>query len=870
VIRPVTLAAFLSLSIPAAALPQQRPRPETPSEADIPKPVPFEVGLAGDERPDILRFLNVRRASAPSLSPDGKRLAFRTDITGKPQVWIVDVAGGWPEQITFGEPVTFHEWSPAGDWIAYGTDRGGNEREGFYLVAPDGRRERELLAPSEAFRMFGGFSPDGKRIAYATTERNGIDFDIHVIEVVTGADREAHRGEGGLYVASWRPDGGALLLSETRGEDGNDVHHLDLASGKLETLFRPEVSASYGSFTWKPDGGGFYLVTDQDRDFRGLALFDVGKRALAFLETPERDVERVALRRDGRVLAWTTNEGGFSALHLRDLETGGAVDAPELPKGIYGFDWAEKAPVAAIQVSGPRIPGDVWTWASTEPRAARATRSSLGGLDPGRFVEPAHVDLPGRDGVTLHGLLYLPASGATKPPVLLAVHGGPTGQARPGFQAVHQYLLARGIAVLDLNFRGSTGYGKTFARLDNQRLRPNAVRDMEDAVRWLERDGRVDAKRAAVMGGSYGGYMTYAAVTTFPDLFRGGVSLVGVSNWVTALEGASPQLKASDRIEYGNIDDPADREFFRELSPLTHVKNVRAPLLVSHGANDPRDPVTESDQFVRAIRENGGEVEYLRFPDEGHGIRKLENRIIAYRRIAAFLERILGPPGETAGAPRAPGRPVGASAPVEPPRERESAPQASPEKPPLARGDAEKKILAVLAEMVETRGDMHVPENDGRLLRLLVESTKAKNVVEIGTSNGYSAIWIALALRSTGGRLITHEIDSDRAKTARANFDRAGVADLVTIVEGDAHETVGRLEAPIDVLFLDADKSGYLDYLQKLLPLVRSGGLVLAHNMNRPRPDAAFLEAITTNPDLETLFFHMDAAGMAVTLKKAP
>jgi dipeptidyl aminopeptidase/acylaminoacyl peptidase len=227
--------------------------------------------------------------------------------------------------------------------------------------------------------------------------------------------------------------------------------------------------------------------------------------------------------------------------------------------------------------------------------------------------------------------------------VLLSVHGGPTAQARPSFNPVHQYLLARGIAIFDLNFRGSTGFGKAFARLDNGRLRPNAVLDMADALAFLEKDGRVDAKRAAVMGGSYGGYLTYAALTQLPDLFRSGVSIVGVSNWVTALEQASPTLKASDRLEYGNIDDPEDRKFFVELSPITHIKNVKAPIMVLHGANDPRDPPTESDQFVRGVRELGGEVEYLRFPDEGHGIRKLANRITAYRRVAKFLERTLTP-----------------------------------------------------------------------------------------------------------------------------------------------------------------------------------------------------------------------------------
>ena len=226
--------------------------------------------------------------------------------------------------------------------------------------------------------------------------------------------------------------------------------------------------------------------------------------------------------------------------------------------------------------------------------------------------------------------------------MLLAVHGGPTAQARPDFDGVVQYLLTRGIAVFDFNYRGSTGYGKQFARLNDGRLRAHEYLDMEDAVQWLHTLGTVDPRRVAVMGGSYGGYLTMAAMTRLPGVFRSGVAFVGVANWVTALEGASPQLKASDRIEYGDIHDPADREFFKEISPITHVRDVRAPVMVLHGANDPRDPVTESDQFVHGIREIGGEVEYLRFPDEGHGIRKLSNRIIAYRRIAGFLERTVG------------------------------------------------------------------------------------------------------------------------------------------------------------------------------------------------------------------------------------
>lgn len=630
-----------------AALAQEAAVPPTPNEADVPKPVPAEVELAGSGRPDVLRFLNVRRAGSPELSPDGRRVAFQTGITGESQLWMVDAGGGWPRQLTFGEPITFHAFSPTGEHIAYGTDRGGNEREGFYLITPDGLHERELLPPSDAFRQFGGFSPDGRRIAYATTGRTERDFDIHVLDLASGRDRRVFTGEWGFFVASWRPDGGALLLSETRGEDGNDVHLLDLSTGELDTLFAPEVSAAYSGFAWKPDGSGFYLSTDQDRDFSALAFYDLAARELSIVEAPPHDVEAVQIAADGRYLVWTTNEGGSSRLHARDLATGADLAIPELPRGVvFGVDRAPAAPVVAVTITSPRLPADVWVWDLAAGTARRTTFSDSAGLDLSRLVEPVHVDFPARDGVTLHGLLYLPPADATapetKPPVLLAVHGGPTGQARPDFDPVHQYLLARGIAVFDLNFRGSTGYGKAFARLDNQRLRPDAVLDMEDAMRWLAADGRVDASRAAVMGGSYGGYLTFAALADFPGLFDAGVSFVGVSNWITALEGASPALKASDRLEYGDIDDTEDREFFRLLSPITRVDRVADPLMVVHGANDPRDPVTESDQFVRAVRENGGEVEYLRFPDEGHGIRKLENRVIAYRRIAAFLERELG------------------------------------------------------------------------------------------------------------------------------------------------------------------------------------------------------------------------------------
>lgn len=646
ILRFALLPAALAL---AACEPAQETEgtPEGwPYPADIPAPKPVSPGLAGETPVDIVRFLMVRGIGGSALSPDGRTLAYTSSVTGVPQLWTVDAAGGWPVQLTYGAAVTFFRWLPDGSGILYGADREGDERMAWWIVSPDGRRERQLLDYDNSFRAFGDFSEDGTRFVYSSTTRNGRDFDIHVGDTVTGETRLVHEGHFGFFASAWQPGGSLAIVSETRGEDGNDLHLLDLDSGEMETLFAPEVSAAYDAIAWTPDGTGFYLVTDDGREFRALGHYDLAARELRLIETPERDVDGLALSGDGRFLVWTENAGGYSVLRARDLRAGQDIAPPDLPAGVYGIAFAGDAPVLSLRVSGPRHAGDVFVWNLETGALSHAAKADMAGIDPASLVAPASVFFEARDGVRLHGLLYLPRDAAAPAPVVVDVHGGPTAQARPGFSAVTQYLVGRGIAVLDVNVRGSTGFGKTYARLDNQRQRPDSVRDLVDALAFLERDGRVDASRAAVMGGSYGGYMVNAVLGSYPDAFDAGVSFVGVSDWVRALEEASPALKASDRVEYGDIDDPDDRAFFAEISPIKKVGEIRVPTLFAHGANDPRDPVTESDRMVRGLRERGLEVEYLRFPDEGHGVRKLANRVELYRRVAAFLERELGVAGE--------------------------------------------------------------------------------------------------------------------------------------------------------------------------------------------------------------------------------
>jgi dipeptidyl aminopeptidase/acylaminoacyl peptidase len=611
---------------------------------DIPVIEPVTVGLAGDKPADIVRYLMARGAGQTRISPDGSRIAFSDRVTGEPQLWIVDAGGGWPTQLTFGSGITFFRWAPDGEHLVVGRDANGNEREGYYLLSVDGTHERQLLPLSDAFRSFGMFSKDGSQFLFSSTERNGQDFDIYVTDIETGDSRMVYEGSFGYFPASWQPGGDIVIVDETRGEDGNDVHMLNMKTGEIEPLFQPEISAAYGNYQWLPDGSAFYLATNQDREFTTLAYYSLEKEQLEFFDMPPADVSNVTLSGDGNYIAWTTNEDGYSRIFVMDRRGGDLLESPELPPGVYGMEFAADSNALRIRVSGPATPGDVYVWSAESGRLTQAVKSNLAGLDPDTFVVPESLRYPARDGVELQGLLYRPDSSiSNNPPVVVNVHGGPTSQSRPTFKAQVQYLVNNGIAVFDVNVRGSTGFGKTYARLDNQEKRLDSVRDLADTVAFLSQDDGLNANRIAVMGGSYGGYMVNAVLGSYPGVFDAGASFVGVSDWVRALNDASPGLKASDRIEYGDIREKRWQEFYKVNSPINNAHKIDVPLFVEHGANDPRDPVTESDRIVQTVRDNGGEVTYLRFPDEGHSITKQANRVAHYRQLVSFLEKHLMP-----------------------------------------------------------------------------------------------------------------------------------------------------------------------------------------------------------------------------------
>ena len=579
------------------------------------------------------RYLKIRGAWGASWSPDGKRVAFLTEITGVPQVWEVPANGGWPEQLTFHEErVSGAAYSPTEDRILFGMDAGGNERSQLFLLG-DGR-ERDLTQDPDAIHYPGGFSPDGERIAFTATRRNGTDFDVYLQEIPDGEPKMVWEASGYHTVSAWSPDGSFLVVSRHHSNVNNDLYGLDLESGETTLLTPHEGDARFGSVNVVPDENSMYLATDRDGDFVRLARLDLSTLDITYLTPDDHDVEEVELSRDGRYLAVTRNVGGYSDL-LFFNGRGGRMPDPEVPRGIVGgLDFSPDSKKLAFTLVGPARNPDVWTLDLPDGEAKRLTRSSTAGIPPRSFRRPEIVRYPSFDGRDISAVFYEPEE--KNAPVVVNVHGGPESQSRPAFAPVTQYLLGRGLAVFSPNVRGSTGYGKAFTHLDDVRLRMDSVKDLAHAAYWLRERGH---EKIAVMGGSYGGFMVLAALTEYPDLWSAGVDIVGIANLVTFLENTGSYRRKLREPEYGSLE--RDGDFLRSISPIHKADRITAPLMVIHGKNDPRVPVGEAEQIVDKVSQNGGSVEYLLYEDEGHGLAKLKNRLDAYPKIAAFLDEHL-------------------------------------------------------------------------------------------------------------------------------------------------------------------------------------------------------------------------------------
>ncbi len=606
----------------------------------------------------IARYLNARTAYWPTFSADGCHVAFLTDITGLPQVWQVAVPMGqseptWPDQLTFGgDRVLDAHYSPVpGDErLIFARDVGGNENAQIYLLPGDGSEELSLTVGHEAaMHSFGAWSRDGERILYAANRRDAGLFDLYLQRL----DGEAHlvwQNETPGYLTNVRfsPDGRRAAVTRMQGSFDHELFEVDLASGEARQLLAVEEDVRYVACEYAADGRALYLDTDLGADYLYIARLDLESGALDRLAAPDWDCEAMCVSPDGCRLAYAVNVNGARELGVLDLGTGATyqrtpvADTPGiLADGHLVF--SPDGQRVAFSLTTATQTADVHLWDVEEDVVWPVTRSSHGGIPCERFVAPELVRYPtfdhDEDGDVrqIPAWFYAPAKAHPPFPVVILVHGGPEGQYSPGFHSVIQYLLASGYAVLAPNVRGSTGYGKAYSHLDDVEKRMDSVADLARAAHWLRDQPQIDGERIVVYGGSYGGFMVLSALTTYPDLWRAGVDIVGISSLVTFLENTSDYRRAHREAEYGSL--ARDREFLEEIAPINHVDRISAPLMVIHGANDPRVPLSEAEQLVAALEARGVPVEFLVFDDEGHGVVKLKNKLVAYPAIVAFLER---------------------------------------------------------------------------------------------------------------------------------------------------------------------------------------------------------------------------------------
>lgn len=592
--------------------------------------------------PRFEQFFAVRRFQ-PTLafSPDGRKVYFSSDISGQFNLWRVSARGGWPEQLTSFEGHTVREIAVAPDGtIAFTADPDGNELHQLYALPARGGWPEAWTDSPEVQHVIehGGWSPDGTRFAYSANAETPENQEVWVRDVATGETTKVFGGDRFAVPGEWSPDGTQLLCLDFRTNTDQSVFldERELTPHEREAKFVPGP--------WAADGSGFYLLTDEGREFVGLAFYDLGRGAYEWVETPDADVEEVALSHDGRVLAWNVNEEGWGRIRLRDLETGELLPEPQLPEGCGAF-WGITAlslspdgARAAVIWSSPRRAHEIYVIETATGRARKVTDNMVGGLRERDLVAPELVHVPGEDGRSIPAWLYRPRRRG-RVPAVLCIHGGPEAQDRPLYNAFYQYLASRGLAVLSPNIRGSTGYGKTYQKLIHRDWGGGDLRDFERLARWLREQEFVDPKRLGVYGGSYGGFATLSCVTRLPDYWAAAVDIFGPSNLVTFLKTVPPTWRRAMADWVGDAETEVD--FLMERSPITYVDGVRAPMLVIQGANDWRVVKAESDQLVERLRAAGREVEYVVFDDEGHGFTRRENDLRARRLSADFLEQHL-------------------------------------------------------------------------------------------------------------------------------------------------------------------------------------------------------------------------------------
>lgn len=578
------------------------------------------------------RFLSLPAATMPRFTGDGT-LLFLCDAPGSAQVFALAADGTAVPRTAHRDAVTTLAGARSGGWAVFARDQGGDERHQLYLL-PDVGEPRALTRDPRTIHGWGAISPDGTRIAYTANSRDPAHTDAWVMDLASGAARCVLEVEGPHELPCWHPDGRAIVVMTAPRSYESTLYLVEVDTGDVTPLTPHEGDWRHLSPHWRRDGSAFWLLTDHDREFLGVAILKPGG-APRLLYAPDWDVEKLEVSPDESRLAVVVNEGGYCRLRVLDAETGAVVVAPEHHDGaITALSWSPDGGAVAFDLATPTSPSAIWMAHVADGTARCVYRAA----EPPAEARPyALCEAPSFDGRRVPFFLALPAGMAPGAgwPVLVWVHGGPANQALPNWRADLQAVLAAGIAVAIPNVRGSSGYGRSYAALDDREKRLDSVADLAALRQFLATEPGLDPGRVAVMGQSYGGWMVLAAMTEYPHLWAAGVEFYGIARWKTFFERTGPWRVGHRAAEYG--DPVADAGLLERLSPIHRVDRIAAPLLVAQGMTDPRVPPFESEQIVAALKARGVPVRYITFPDEGHGFTKRDNRRTIYTEVVAFL-----------------------------------------------------------------------------------------------------------------------------------------------------------------------------------------------------------------------------------------
>jgi dipeptidyl aminopeptidase/acylaminoacyl peptidase len=607
---------------------------------------------------DLNRFQNVRSASFRDWAENGQGIYISTRFADVDQIHRVDMAGGARKQITFfKEPVGSVSRQPGGRNLIFTRDTGGSEFAQIFMLDPaDG--STTMLTDGESRNGAAMWDRQGRRLAYQSTRRNGASNDIWLMapDDPGAAELVLESPDGSWWgPAEFSESGSRVLIENYVSIADSRVYLLDLDSRQPELVAGgPENTSANYPMAFDEDDGGFWLVTDQGGEFAQLAWQSLEPGAKPEIITADIpwDVNDAEISHDRKRIAFSVNENGRSRLYLLDTRSKRYESVDNIPTGlILGLGFSPDDRRLAMTLNTARTPSDSFVLelgngAMEYGKLVRWTTSEVGGLDTSTFHSPELIEYPtfdndGNARRQIPAWIYKPI-GEGPFPVVVSIHGGPEGQSRPRFSSTYQMWLQKlGVAIVIPNVRGSAGYGKSYLKLDNGFKREDSVRDIGALLDWIATQADLDKERVAVFGGSYGGYMVLASAVHYSDKLKAAVDIVGISNFVTFLENTQDYRRDLRRVEYGDERDPAMRAHLEKISPLNNVNKIAIPMLIVQGENDPRVPVTESQQIVAALRSQGQSVWYMNALNEGHGYRKKENRDIYQQATVLFLKEHL-------------------------------------------------------------------------------------------------------------------------------------------------------------------------------------------------------------------------------------